>query len=243
MKIELKNITIRDLVNDYEDQGEQGVSGYGGRLDIRPPYQREFIYNDEQRDAVIDTVSKNYPLNVMYWAVRDDGDYEVIDGQQRTISICQYVQGDFTVAIGNTTQDRAFPNLQKDEQEQLLNYELAVYLCSGSDSEKLEWFKTINIAGKKLTNQELRNAVYHGPWVSEAKRHFSKSGCPAYKIGKDYVSCAVNRQDFLQTAISWIAGKDNIESYMSHHQHDPSANEIWLHFQSDLPPETSLIFM
>ena len=107
-----------------------------------------------------------------------------------------------------------------------------VYLCSGSDSEKLEWFKTINIAGKKLTDQELRNAVYHGPWVSDAKRHFSKTGCPAYKIGKDYIAGAVNRQDFLQTAISWIAGKENIESYMSHHQHDPSANEIWLHFQS-----------
>ena len=215
------------MYKGYDDQGEQGVLGYGGKLDIRPPYQREFVYKDKQRDAVINTVSKKYPLNVMYWDVRDDGKYEIIDGQQRTISICQYVQGDFSVKIGNTEQNRAFHNLQTDEQEEILNYELMVYLCSGSDSEKLEWFKTINIAGEELTNQELLNAVYHGSWVSDAKRYFSKIGCPAYGIGQNYVSGAVNRQDFLQTAISWIAGKENIESYMSTHQNDASANELW----------------
>ena len=127
MKIEPKTITIRDLVEGYHDQKEQGVFGYGGKLDIRPPYQREFVYNHKQRDAVIDTVSKEYPLNVMYWAVRENGDYEVIDGQQRTISICQYVEGGFTVAIGNTTQDRAFHNLQKDEQERLLDLTISQF--------------------------------------------------------------------------------------------------------------------
>ncbi|MBU1706001.1 DUF262 domain-containing protein [Patescibacteria group bacterium] len=232
MKIELKEITVRELTAGYEDNQEGGVVGYAGKLDIRPPYQREFIYKDKQRDAVIDTISKEFPLNVMYWAVREAGNFEVIDGQQRTISLAQYVEGDFSVTIGNLTEKRAFHNLQKNEQEQILNYKLMVYLCSGEDSEKLEWFKTINIAGEQLTEQELRNAVYHGSWVSDAKRHFSKSNCPAYGIGKDYLSGAVNRQDYLETAIKWISVDGNIEKYMSKNQHEPNANELWLYFQS-----------
>ena len=125
------------------------MRGYDGKLDIRPPYQREFVYSEKQRNAVIDTLTKNFPLNVMYWAVRDDGNYEIIDGQQRTVSICQYVQGDFSVDL------RYFHNLQDDEQDQILNYKLMVYFCEGAPSKKLEWFKTINIAGEELTNQEL----------------------------------------------------------------------------------------
>ncbi len=225
MRIELKEITVRELINGYQDNEENGVVGYGGKLDIRPSYQREFIYKDKQRDAVIDTITKHFPLNVMYWAVREDGDFEVIDGQQRTISIGQFVAGDF--AFNN----RYFHNLQKDEQDQILNYELMVYLCSGVDSEKLEWFKTINIAGEKLTDQELRNAVYSGSWVSDAKRHFSKNGCPAYGIGSDYLSGSPIRQDYLETAIQWIS-KESIEKYMAEHQHEPNANELWLYFQS-----------
>jgi len=231
MKIELKEITVRELAEGYEDNAEEGVVGYGGKLDIRPPYQREFIYKDKQRDAVIDTITKDFPLNVMYWAVRDDSNYEIIDGQQRTISICQYVEGDFSVKVGSFPENRAFHNLQSDEREKIYNYKLTVYLCSGTDSEKLEWFKTINIAGEELTNQELLNAVYHGSWVSDAKRHFSKSNCPAYGLGKDYLSGAVNRQDYLETAINWIS-EGNIESYMSKNQDEPNANELWLYFQS-----------
>jgi uncharacterized protein with ParB-like and HNH nuclease domain len=214
MKIELKEITVRELADGYEDNAEEGVVGFGGKLDIRPPYQREFIYKDKQRDAVINTVTKDFPLNVMYWAVRDDGNYEIIDGQQRTISVCQYVEGDFSVKVGSFPENRAYHNLQNDEREQILNYKLTVYLCSGTDSERLEWFKTINIAGEELTNQELLNAVYHGSWVSDAKRHFSKSNCPAYGLGNDYLSGAVNRQDYLEKAINWISN-GNIESYMS----------------------------
>lgn len=225
MKIELKEITVKELTIGYQDNDEAGVVGYGGKLDIRPPYQREFIYKDKQRDAVIDTVTKNFPLNVMYWAVRDDGNYEVIDGQQRTISLCQYVQGDFAF------KNRYFHNLQKDEQEQILNYKLMIYFCSGTDSEKLEWFKTINIAGEKLTDQELRNAVYAGSWVSDAKRYFSKRGCPAYNIAGDYLDGTAIRQDYLETAIKWISN-DNIEKYMAEHQHEPNANDLWLYFQS-----------
>jgi len=225
MKIELKEITVRDLTNGYEDNQENGVIGFGGKLDIRPPYQREFIYKDKQREAVIDTITKDYPLNVMYWAVREDGNFEVIDGQQRTISISQFVEGDFAF------KSRYFHNLQKDEQEQILNYKIMVYLCSGTDSEKLEWFKTINIAGEKLTDQELRNAVYSGSWVSDAKRYFSKNGCAAHGLGGDYLNGTPIRQDYLETTIKWISN-DDIEHYMAKQQHEPNANDLWLYFQS-----------
>lgn len=225
MKIQLIEVTIRELTNGYQDNDENGVTGYGGKLDIRPPYQREFIYKDKQRDAVIDTVTKDFPLNVMYWAVRPDGTYEVIDGQQRTISICQFVDGDFAFMF------RYFDNLKDDEREKFLNYKLMVYLCSGTDSQKLHWFKTINIAGEKLTEQELRNAVYTGSWVSDAKRYFSKNGCAAYNLGSDYLNGSPIRQDYLETTIDWIS-EGNIEVYMANHQNEPNATELWLYFQS-----------
>ena len=225
MKIQLKEITVRELTSGYQDNDENGVIGFGGKLDIRPPYQREFIYKDKQRDAVIDTITKDFPLNVMYWAVREDGNFEVIDGQQRTISISQYVAGDFAF------KNRYFHNLQNDEKEQILNYKLMVYFCSGEDSEKLEWFKTINIAGERLTDQELRNAVYSGSWVSDAKKYFSKSGCPAYNIGNDYLSGSTIRQDYLETTINWIS-EGTIENYMAKNQHEPNANELRLYFNS-----------
>ena len=223
MDITLKEVTVRELVADYEDNNEGGVKGYGGRLNIRPPYQREFIYKDKQRDAVINTLTRDFPLNVMYWAVCDDGTFEVIDGQQRTISVCQYVEGDFAF------NSRYFHNLQKDEQEQILNYKLMIYLCSGTDSQKLEWFKTINIAGEKLTEQELRNAVYAGPWLTDAKRYFSKTDCAAYNIGGDYLVGTAIRQDYLETVIGWISN-GQIEAYMAKQQHKPNANELWLYF-------------
>ena len=225
MKIELKKITIKELAKGYLDNSEGGVTGYNGKLNIRPAYQREFIYKDAQRDAVINTVFNYFPLNIMYWAICDDGNFEVIDGQQRTISICQFVDGDFQF------NGRYFHNLQTDEKEKFLNYELTIYLCEGTDSEKLEWFKTINIAGEKLTDQELRNAVYAGPWLTDAKRYFSKTGCAAYSIGGDYLNGSPIRQDYLQTAIKWISD-GQIESYMAKQQHKPNANELWLYFQS-----------
>ncbi len=225
MQIELHKITVRDLTNGYADNAEKGVCAYGGKLDVRPPYQREFVYKDKQRDAVIDTLTQGFPLNVMYWATREDGTFEIIDGQQRTISICQYVNGDFAFDM------RYFHNLQPDEKKKILDYELQVYICSGTDSEKLKWFKTINIAGEELTDQELRNAVYAGSWVSDAKRYFSKNGAPAAKIGSDYLSGSAIRQEYLETAISWIS-KGNIEVYMGNHQHDPNAVALWNYFNS-----------
>jgi len=248
MNIELHKITVRELTKGYVDNNENGVRAYGGKLDVRPPFQREFVYKEKQRDAVIDTLTQGFPLNVMYWAVRnvadcvsqsgqpicrdanddnggDNAQFEIIDGQQRTISICQFVNGDFAFNF------RYFHNLQPDEQEQILNYELQVYICSGTDSEKLKWFRTINIAGEELTEQELRNAVYAGPWVSDAKRYFSKNGCPAAKIGSDYLTGSAIRQDYLETAIAWMSD-GNIEVYMSNHQHDASAAPLWQFFQS-----------
>ena len=225
MKIELKEISVRELTCGYEDNAENGVISYNKLLDVRPPYQREFIYKDKQRDAVINTIIKQFPLNVMYWAVREDGTFEVIDGQQRTISVCQYVNGDFAY------QHRYFHNLQNDEKEQILNYKLMVYVCSGLESEKLEWFRTINIAGEKLTDQELRNAVYTGSWVSDAKRYFSRNGCAAYNIGGDYLNGSAIRQEYLETAIDWISD-GNVEGYMAKHQHDPNATALWMYFQS-----------
>ena len=225
MNIERKEITVRELVEGYEDKQENGVVGYGGKLDIRPPYQREFIYKGHQRDAVIDTLTKDYPLNVMYWAVREDGNFEVIDGQQRTISISQYVDGEFAF------KTKYFHNLTDDKSKQILDYKLTVYLCSGTETEKLEWFKTINIAGEELTDQELRNAVFSGSWVSDAKRYFSKTGCAAYGLGGDYVNGIPIRQEYLETAIKWISTV-GIDEYMAKNQHEPNANELWLYFQS-----------
>ncbi len=228
MKIELKEITVRDLVEGYIDKGDEGVTGYSGKLDIRPPFQREFVYGDKERNAVIDTVMRGYPLNVMYWAVRGD-DYEIIDGQQRTISLAQYVNGDFSFNM------RYFHSLESDEANKFLDYPLMVYVCDGTDSEKLKWFETINIAGKELTKQELRNAVYSGSWVTAAKKDFSARNCRAYKIGNRYLSGEYRRQKYLETAIQWITGESSdqaIRQYMSIHQHERNANDLWRHFRS-----------
>jgi hypothetical protein len=228
MNIELHEITVAQLFDDFIDSDEEGVSAYKGRLDIRPPYQREFIYKDKQRNAVIDTVRKDFPLNVMYWAVRENGDYEVIDGQQRTLSICQYVNGDFSI------DGMYFGNLQDDQQQQILDYVCMIYFCSGTDSEKLGWFTTINIAGEEHTDQELRNAVYAGPWTADAKRYFSKTGCAAYGLASDYLRGAPIRQDYLETAIEWHAQAGelrSIEEYMGQHQYDDNATPLWQYFQ------------
>lgn len=225
MDIKLNEVTVRDLVEGYADDGDEGVVGYGGKLDIRPQYQREFIYKEEQRNAVIDTILKNFPLNVMYWSVQENGDFEIIDGQQRTISICQYIKGDFSIG------GMYFHTQQDDIQKKILDYKLMVYLCSGTNSEKLDWFRTINIAGEELSAQELRNAVYAGSWVTDAKRHFSKRGCAAYELGKDFVRGSAIRQEYLETVIRWIS-KNNIEEYMGKNQHEQNANILWQYFQA-----------
>ena len=229
MRITLKIITVAELTGGYQDNAEQGVFGYAGRLNIRPPYQREFIYGEKQRNAVIQTVIKGFPLNTMYWAVSGDG-FELMDGQQRTISICQYVNGEFSVEIDGTPL--FFHNLTADKQRSILGYELSIYVCDGQDSEKLDWFKTINIAGAKLTEQELRNAIFAGPWLTDAKRWFSKTGAPAMQDGRDkLVNGSPLRQEVLETALEWLSG-NRIEDYMSTHQHDTDAQELWQYWQA-----------
>lgn len=225
MKIELKQISIKEVTEGYKNDEEEGVVGYKGKLNIRPKYQREFVYKDKQRNAVIETINKSFPLNVMYWVKNEDGTFEVMDGQQRTISFCEYVAGKFALDF------KYFHNLTNDEKDKILNYKLMIYFCEGTDKEKLDWFKIINIAGEELTEQELRNAVYTGTWLTDAKRHFSKSNCPAYNLSNNYMKGSTIRQDYLETAIGWISG-GNIEEYMAKNQHKPNANELWLYFQS-----------
>ncbi|MGO5198767.1 HNH endonuclease family protein [Prevotellaceae bacterium LCP21S3_C11] len=238
MTIKQLEVTVGEITKGYINNEEQGVRGYNGLLDIRPPYQREFIYNEAEQRAVINTVLNEYPLNVMYWVKRSDDaecPYEVMDGQQRTLSLCQYVAGKFAVDF------KYFDNQPADDQKKILDYKLTVYVCEGKESEKLEWFKTINIAGKPLNEQEIRNAVYAGPFVSDAKHHFSKSNCGAYRLGKDLVNGSPIRQDFFKKALEWIAehetrnGKlQSAVGYMAIHQHDKNAIPLWTYFQNVL---------
>jgi len=228
MKIELHRISVREVISGYKDSAEEGVIAYDSKLDIRPKYQREFVYTGKQRDAVIETIKNNFPLNVMYWVKTDQGNFEVLDGQQRTISIGQYVNGDFSL------NERFFHNLTNEEQNQILDYELMIYFCEGTDKERLDWFRIINIAGEKLSDQELRNAVYTGPWLSDAKLKFSKSNCAAYLLSNDggqLISGSPIRQEYLETALSWI-NDGKIEDYMAKHQHDENAEELWQYFQN-----------
>lgn len=238
LTIEEKKVTVGEIVKGYINNDDQGIRGYNGLLDIRPPYQREFIYNEQEQQAVITTVLNGYPLNIMYWVKRNEDaecPYEVMDGQQRTLSLCEYVAGKFAYDYMN------FFNLPVDVQKKILNYELTIYVCEGEESEKLEWFKTINIAGKPLNEQEIRNAVYAGPFVSDAKRYFSKTNCAAYRLGKDLVNGSPIRQDFFKKALEWMADHETRKGksqsavgYMSVHQHDLNAMPIWTYFQTVL---------
>jgi Protein of unknown function DUF262/HNH endonuclease len=230
MKIIPHKISIRKVVVGYKDSAEEGVVAYGGKLDIRPKYQREFVYKPEQRNAVIETIKNSFPLNVMYWMIREDGGYEVLDGQQRTISIGQYVNGDFSL------NDRYFHNLTKEEQNKILDYELMIYFCEGTDKERLDWFTVINTYGEKVNEQEIRNAVYTGPWLSDAKLKFSKSNCAAYLLANDggqLVSGSPIRQEYLETALAWI-NEGDVAGYMAKHQHDKDADKLWEYFQNTI---------
>ena len=238
MKISLHTIKIADVVAGYADSAENGVSGYGGKLNIRPAYQREFIYGEKERGAVIDTIFAGFPLNVMYWVKNADGTFEVLDGQQRTISFCSYHAGEFMHEVEGTL--RGWTNLTQSQVERFLDYELQVYICEGTPDEILKWFRVINIAGVKLADQELRNAAYYGPWLTEAKKRFSKSGCVASRLGGDYVSGNPLRQELLETVLEWIASRDGLKGgtekdpvaeYMALHQNDADCDDLWGYYQ------------
>ena len=234
MKIERIQISVAELCQGYAERGTDGIEGivaFNGVLDVRPPYQREYVYAPKERDEVIRTIKNGFPLNTMYWAKADNGHYELMDGQQRTISICRYAaESERTFAV----DEKYYFNLEKDLQQKIDNYVLDIYVCDGTPSEVHEWFKVINIAGKPLTAQELRNTAYTGTWLSDAKLHFSKPTCAAYNMAKNYMSGSPIRQEYLETAIQWIASRDNLESiedYMALHQHDENANQIWIYFR------------
>lgn len=242
--------TVSDLICGYDnDLSTNHVSGYDGKLDIRPKYQRNFRYNEKQQEAVMRTIIQGFPLNTMYWVKKDDGTYEVLDGQQRTISICEYVCGPNYDGIGYSIDvhghQMTFANLKAnmpDIARAILNYPLEVYVCEGTDSEKLAWFNVINTAGEVLTPQELRNAAYSGAWVSSAKAYFSQEkgrgvrtadtdpdGKKAPLLSKDW-----NKQEYLETVLSWAANAEGktIEEYMSDHQGDSDASGLWRYFSS-----------
>ena len=242
MKIDRMQIKIADLTEGYEELGPEGIEGvvaFGGKLDVRPAYQREYIYKGNDQDEVIRTVRKGFPLGIMYWAKTQDGRYELMDGQQRTIAICRYAAAKDDKNLKPyercfSVDKRYFYNLTPNQQDDIYNYKLDIYICDGLASEVLDWFKVINIAGKVLSNQELRNTSYTGPWLSDAKLYFSKPGCIAYQIGKDYMSGSAIRQEYLETAIRWIAERDgekSIEDYMARHQHDENASVIRVYFR------------
>lgn len=232
MKITPRSVSIRELTENYKDSGEFGVVGLNNLLDIRPPYQREFVYNDKQRNAVLETVRKGFPLSLFYWVDKGDGSFEVLDGQQRTLSICQYVNGDFSLDDkGGTTN--YFNNLTPTEQEQILDYEISVYVCEGGDRERLEWFETINVAGEVLTPQELLNAHYTGPWLSDARLKFSKRNCVAAQLSAEKGELMRGqpiRQEYLETVLKWI-NRGDVAGYMAKHQHDASADDLLDYFK------------
>lgn len=229
MKITEIKVKVSELAQGYEDNAENGVVAWNKKLDVRPAYQREFVYDEKKRNAVIDTLIKGYPLNIMYWAKNSDGSYEIIDGQQRTISICQFLNNEFSF------NNRIFSGMTQSEKDEINSYELTVFVCEGNDKEKLDWFETINIAGEELEKQELRNAVYTGKWLSDAKRYFSKTNCAAYNIASKYLAGELKRQKYLETAIRWHANAktdDEIRAYMGAHQMDSDALELWSYFQN-----------
>jgi hypothetical protein len=232
MIIDLKWITVREIVDGYVDNDIEGIRGFGGKLNIRPKYQREFVYDDKKQKLVINSIVNKFPLNVMYWVVNNEGGFEILDGQQRTVSFCRYYKGDYSTSVNNRMA--YFHSLTRDEQEEILKYKIAVYFCTGTDKEIIDWFEIINIAGERLTPQELRNAVYTGDWLSDAKVKFSKPNCGAYLHSKDYVNGSPIRQEILETALAWITGIKNddvIRDYMSLHQKDENAEVLWDYFK------------
>ena len=192
MNIELHKITVRELTAGYEDNNENGVRAFGGNLDVRPPYQREFVYGEKERDAVIDTLTNGFPLNVMYWAVREDGTFEIIDGQQRTISICQYVNGDFAFNF------RYFHNLQPDEQEQILDYPLQVYICSGS------YFSKNNCAAYGLASKYVSGEVNRQAYLEIAIRWISNGNIEVYMGNHQHDPNAVALWNHFSSVINWV---------------------------------------
>lgn len=229
----LKTYTVQEICNGfvYNELEGKGLFGLSGKLTIQPEYQRNYIYADGKKDvAVIQSILKGYPLGLIYFNKVADDKFEVLDGQQRITSIGRYVTGKFAVKDQNDLEQH-FSGLPQELQDKILNTELLIYECQGSESEIKEWFKTINIAGVSLNNQELLNAVYSGPFVTLAKTEFSNSQNANVQMWSAYINGSVNRQDFLAAALDWVS-HGNIGDYMSQHRRDDNINELKTYFTS-----------
>ena len=262
MRIEMHNRSVRELLKSgftglnveeelgYWDDPERGAYAMDGKLCCRPRYQREFVYNEKQRDKVIDTVLRGLPLNVMYWMERPDFDelgnpkytydgkpinhYEIMDGQQRTLSILQFIANEYSARTSVSEKELTWASMPQDLKQKLLDYELMIYVCTGTDSERLEWFRTVNIAGEKLNDQEMLNAIYSGPFIERLKTMFSRTNAPAYNSGAhEYMRGSGIRQDYLATILRWISARNNmsVTEYLAAHTQDPDeADNVWKHF-------------
>lgn len=215
----------------YNELEGKGLFGLSGQLTIQPEYQRNYIYADGKRDvAVIESLLKEYPLGLIYFVKVAEGKYEVLDGQQRITSFGRYVTNRFAVKDENG-MEQYFSGISKDKQELILKTKLTIYECEGEESEIKEWFKTINIAGVPLNAQELRNAIYSGPFVTAAKEEFSNTQNANIQKWAAYVKGSANRQEFLECALDWVS-KGNIDNYMSRHRKDTNINELKTYFNS-----------
>jgi len=236
MKTTLRtDITVRDICESftYNELEGKGVYGLGGKLTIQPEYQRNYIYADGKKDtAVVYSLLKGYPLGLIYFNKVADGKFEVLDGQQRITSFGRFVIGKFAI-VDQNGMPQYFGGIAQDKQEQILDSKLLIYECEGTESEIKEWFKTVNIAGVPLNNQELLNAVYSGPFVTLAKAEFSNSQNSNVQKWGAYISGTVNRQDFLERALEWVSkGKENIGEYMSRHRYDNNITELKVYFNA-----------
>lgn len=227
------DLTIRDIVQGfvYNEYEGRGLFGWSGNLVIQPEYQRNYIYADGKRDvAVIRSILKKYPLGTLYFVETKSGKYEVLDGQQRITSFGRYITGKFAIEDENEIP-QYFTSLPEDKQKIIMDTPLLIYICEGEESEIKEWFKTINIVGVPLNNQELLNAIYSGPFVTLAREEFSNSQNANIQKWSAYIKAEVLRQGYLETALDWISG-GHIENYMSKHRFDNNINELKSHFSS-----------
>lgn len=233
MKTKLHEISVSDICKGfvYNELEGKGLFGWDGKLTIQPEYQRNYIYADGKKDvAVIESLLKGYPLGLIYFNQTGNNAYEVLDGQQRITSIGRFVTKRFAVKDEHG-MEQYFDGLNKHLQEKILSSVLLVYICEGTESEIKEWFKTINIAGVPLNNQELLNAVYSGPFVTLAKQEFSNTQNVAVQKWRAYVAGAVNRQEYLERALDWVS-RGRISGYMSAHRQDADISELKTYFNS-----------
>lgn len=228
------SITIQALCDGfvYNELEEKGLFGLSGKLTIQPEYQRNYIYAKEKRDvAVIESILKGYPLGLIYFNQTGDDTFEVLDGQQRITSIGRFVTNKFAIFQNGSRTPQYFDSLPKDQQEKILNTTILVYECMGTESEIKEWFKTINIAGIPLNEQELLNAVYSGSFVTKAKSYFSNSQNAAIQKWSSFVNGSAIRQDFLAVALDWVShGK--VSEYMSQHRNTDDISEVVRYFNT-----------